>query len=83
MDNCLPFTDDVMVVLVHKSVQQTHLLAFVLLFLHLGKNNNGKQPKLLIRSHKWKYVRGPVPWCTCGCLLHLQVVWLHNLNQSD
>ena len=27
MENCLPFTDDVMVVLVHNCVQQTHLLA--------------------------------------------------------
>ena len=27
MENCLPFTDDVMLVLVHKCVQQTHLLA--------------------------------------------------------
>ena len=27
MENCLPFTDDVMVVFVHKCVQQTHLLA--------------------------------------------------------
>ena len=27
MENCPPFTDDVMVVLVHKCVQQTHLLA--------------------------------------------------------
>ena len=27
MENCLPFTDDVMVVLVQKCVQQTHLLA--------------------------------------------------------
>ena len=27
MENCLPFTDDVKVVLVHKCVQQTHLLA--------------------------------------------------------
>ena len=27
MENCLPFTDDVMVVLVHKWVQQIHLLA--------------------------------------------------------
>ena len=27
IENCLPFTDDVMVVLVHKCVQQTHLLA--------------------------------------------------------
>ena len=27
MENYLPFTDDVMVVLVHKCVQQTHLLA--------------------------------------------------------
>ena len=27
MKNCIPFTDDVMVVLVHKCVQQTHLLA--------------------------------------------------------
>ena len=26
MEHCLPFTDDVMVVLVHKCVQQTHLL---------------------------------------------------------
>ena len=28
MENCLPFVDDVLVVLVHKCVQQTHLLAF-------------------------------------------------------
>ena len=28
MKYCLPFTDDVMVVLVHRCVQQTHLLAF-------------------------------------------------------
>ena len=27
MEDCLPFTDDVMVVLVHKCVQQVHLLA--------------------------------------------------------
>ena len=27
MENCLPVTDDVMVVLVHNCVQQTHLLA--------------------------------------------------------
>ena len=27
MENCLPFTDDVMVVLVHECVQQIHLLA--------------------------------------------------------
>ena len=27
MKSCLPFTDDVMVVLVHKCVQQTHHLA--------------------------------------------------------
>ena len=27
MENCLPFSDDVMVVLVHKCVQQAHLLA--------------------------------------------------------
>ena len=27
IENCLPFTDDVMVVLVHKFVQQAHLLA--------------------------------------------------------
>ena len=26
MENCLPFTDDVMVVLVYKCVQKTHLL---------------------------------------------------------
>ena len=30
MENCLPFTDDVMVVLEHKCVQQTHLLALYL-----------------------------------------------------
>ena len=43
MENCLPFTDDViivMVVLVHKCVQQTHLLA-----LHLG--TLGYIPRLL------------------------------------
>ena len=27
MENCLPFTDDVTVVLVHKCVKKTHLLA--------------------------------------------------------
>ena len=27
MENCLPFTDDAIVVLVHECVQQTHLLA--------------------------------------------------------
>ena len=30
IENCLPFTDDVMVVLVNKCVQQTHLLALQL-----------------------------------------------------
>ena len=40
MENCLPFTDDVMVVFVHKCVQQTHLLA-----LHL--ETLGYIPRLL------------------------------------
>ena len=40
MENCLPFTDDVMVILVHKCVQQTHLLA-----LHL--ETLGYMPRLL------------------------------------
>ena len=40
MENCPPFTDDVMVVLVHKCVQQTHLLA-----LHL--ETLGYIPRLL------------------------------------
>ena len=40
MKNFLPFTDDVMVVLVHKCVQQTHLLA-----LHL--ETLGYIPRLL------------------------------------
>ena len=40
MENCLPFTDHVMVVLVHKCVQQTHLLA-----LHL--ETLGYIPRLL------------------------------------
>ena len=35
MKNCLPFTDDVIIVLVHKCVQQTHPLA-----LHLEKLRN-------------------------------------------
>ena len=39
MEICLPFTDDVMVVVVHKSVQQTHLLA-----LHL--ETLGYNPRL-------------------------------------
>ena len=30
MENCLPLTDEVMVVLVHKYVQQTHRLALQL-----------------------------------------------------
>ena len=41
MKNFLPFTDDVMVVLVHKCVQQTHLLALELETL-------GYIPRLLI-----------------------------------
>ena len=40
MENCLPFTDDVMVVLEHKCMQQTHLLA-----LHL--ETLGYIPRLL------------------------------------
>ena len=40
MENCLPFTADVMAVLVHKCVQQTHLLA-----LHL--ETLGYIPRLL------------------------------------
>ena len=40
MENCLQFTDDVMVALVHKCVQQTHLLA-----LHL--ETFGYIPRLL------------------------------------
>ena len=40
MENCLPLTDDVMVVLVQKYVQQTHLLA-----LHL--ETLGYIPRLL------------------------------------
>ena len=40
MENCLPFTDDVMVVFVHKCVLQTHLLA-----LHLDAL--GYIPRLL------------------------------------
>ena len=40
MENCLPFTDDVIVVLVNKCVQQTHLLA-----LHL--ETLGYSPRLL------------------------------------
>ena len=40
MENCLPFTDDLMVVLVHKCVQWTHPLA-----LHL--ENLGYIPRLL------------------------------------
>ena len=40
MENCLPFTADVMVVLVHKCVQQAHLLA-----LHL--KTLGYIPRLL------------------------------------
>ena len=40
MENCLPFTDDVIVVLVHKGVQQTYLLA-----LHL--ETLGYIPRLL------------------------------------
>ena len=40
MENCLPFTDDVIVVLVHKCVQQTHLLV-----LHL--ETSGYIPRFL------------------------------------
>ena len=40
MENCLPFTDDLMVVLIHKCMQQTHLLA-----LHL--ETFGYIPRLL------------------------------------
>ena len=48
MENCLPFTDDVMVVLVHKCVQQTHLLA-----LHL--ETLGYIPHLLIALNDLVY----------------------------
>ena len=40
MENCQPFTDDVMVVLVHKCVQELHLMA-----LHL--ETLGYIPRLL------------------------------------
>ena len=48
MENFLPFTDDVMVVLVHKCVQQTHLLA-----LHL--ETLGYIPRLLNASNGLVY----------------------------
>ena len=48
MENCLPFTDDVMVVLVHKCVQQTHLLA-----LHL--ETLGYIPRLLNALNSFVY----------------------------
>ena len=44
MANCLPFTDDVMVVLVHECVQQTHVLT-----LHL--ETLGYIPRLLNASN--------------------------------
>ena len=40
METCLPFTDDVMVVLVHKCMQQTHLLT-------LHSETSGYIPRLL------------------------------------
>ena len=40
MENCLPLTDDVMILLIHKCVNQTHLLA-----LHL--ETLGYSPRLL------------------------------------
>ena len=48
MENCLPFTDDVMVVLVHKCVQQAHLLA-----LHL--ETLGYFPRILIALNGLEY----------------------------
>ena len=50
MENLLPFTDDVMVVLVHKCVQQTHLLA-----LHL--ETLGYIPSLLNKPFLLLYCR--------------------------
>ena len=41
MENCLPFTDDVMVVLVQKCVQQTHLLALHISLLYSLHDNAG------------------------------------------
>ena len=50
MENCLPLTDDVMVVLLHKCVQQTHLLA-----LHL--ETLGCIPRLLNALNGLVYIR--------------------------
>ena len=51
MENFLPFTDDVMVVLVHKCAQQTHLLA-----LHI--ETLGYIPRLLNALNGLVYVIG-------------------------
>ena len=53
MENFLPFTDDVMVVLVHKCVQQTHLLA-----LHL--ETLGYIPRLLNALNGLVYFLKPI-----------------------
>ena len=55
MENFLPFTDDVMVVLVHKCAQQTHLLALHLETLRKTENyqigsRNGRTTPMALRS---------------------------------
>ena len=65
MENFLPFTDDVMVVLVHKCAQQTHLLA-----LHL--ETLGYIPNL---SKKLNLLGVKMNWCAAHIwLFHLSRV---------
>ena len=68
MENFLPFTDDVMVVLVHKCVQQTHLLA-----LHL--ETLGYIPRLL------NALNGSVPLSACQTYLGLSLLY-NNLMKN-
>ena len=68
MENFLPFTDDVKVVLVHKSVQQTHLLA-----LHL--ETLGYIPRILNHLESFLDLQSYESWSFYfDC--RLDVIWL-------
>ena len=72
MENCLPFTDDVMVVLVHKYVQQTHLLA-----LHLETLG------YILHYSKYKYVLKKVSFGSKDCTKELKLECAYFLCQTS
>ena len=73
MENFLPFTEDVMVVLVHKCAQQTHLLA-----LHL--ETLGYIPRLLNALNDLVYFSINV--ILLFSFLSLKVVWVSTIPRQ-